>query len=79
MPGHMGDENCTTQNLVICQVRESEGVILVSGAIPGANGSYVEIRPAIKKKQEERYVFDRSAAKADDGKKPVNPAKKNKK
>ena len=79
MPGHMGDENCTTQNLVICQVRETEGLILVSGAVPGANGSYVEVRPAIKKKQEERYQFDRNAAKADDGKKPVNPAKKNKK
>ncbi len=79
MPGHMGDENCTTQNLVVCQVREAEGVILVSGAVPGANGSYVEVRPAIKKKQEARYLFDRNAAKADEGKKPVNPAKKNKK
>ena len=79
MAGHMGDENCTSQNLYIMGVREAEGVLLVSGAVPGANGSYVEIRPAVKKKQEERYKFDRNAAAADEKGKPVNPAKKNKK
>ncbi len=79
MAGHMGDENCTTQNLYIIGVREAEGVLLVSGAVPGANGSYVEVRPSIKKKQEERYKFNRNAAAADEKGKPVNPAKKNKK
>ena len=49
MPGHMGDERITTQNLEIVQVRESEGVILVSGAIPGAKGTNVVIRPSKKK------------------------------
>jgi len=49
MPGHMGDERKTVQNLRILQIREEEGVILVSGAVPGANGSYVTIRPAKKK------------------------------
>jgi large subunit ribosomal protein L3 len=49
MPGHMGDERVTVQNLRIVQVREEDQVILVSGAVPGANGSYVMVRPAIKK------------------------------
>jgi len=49
MPGHMGDERRTIQNLRIIQVRESENVILVNGAIPGANGSYVVVRPSKKK------------------------------
>jgi len=49
MPGHMGDERVTVQNLRIVQVREEENVILVAGAVPGANGGYVVIRPAIKK------------------------------
>jgi large subunit ribosomal protein L3 len=49
MPGHMGDERVTVQNLQVLQVRESEKVILISGAVPGANGSYVVVRPAIKK------------------------------
>jgi large subunit ribosomal protein L3 len=48
MPGHLGDERVTVQNLQIMQVRESEKVILISGAVPGANGSYVVVRPAIK-------------------------------
>src|SRR3954465_177323 len=49
MPGHMGDERVTVQNLQVIQVRETEKVILISGAVPGANGSYVVVRPAIKK------------------------------
>lgn len=49
MPGHMGDERITVQNLQIVQVRESENVLLVSGAVPGAIGSYVTVRPAKKK------------------------------
>jgi large subunit ribosomal protein L3 len=49
MPGHMGDERVTVQNLQVVQVREEDGVILVSGAIPGAKGTYVVVRPSIKK------------------------------
>jgi large subunit ribosomal protein L3 len=48
MPGHMGDERKTVQNLRIVQVRPEENVILVSGAVPGAIGSYVLVRPAVK-------------------------------
>ena len=48
MPGHMGDERITVQNLRILQVREADNVLLVTGAVPGANGSYVVVRPAIK-------------------------------
>ncbi len=49
MPGHMGDERKTVQNLRIVQVRETENVILVSGAVAGANNSYVIVRPSKKK------------------------------
>jgi len=49
MPGHMGDERITLQNLEIVQVREADGVILVSGAIPGAKGAFVVVRPSKKK------------------------------
>lgn len=52
MPGHMGDERITVQNLTVVQVREEEGVILISGAVPGKPGTYVVIRPAIKAKKE---------------------------
>lgn len=49
MPGHMGDERVTVQNLQIIQVRPDDGVILVKGAVPGANGTFVIVRPAKKK------------------------------
>ena len=49
MPGHLGDERVTVQNLQVMQVREAEKMILLSGAVPGSNGSYVMVRPALKK------------------------------
>jgi large subunit ribosomal protein L3 len=52
MPGHLGDDRVTVQNLRVVQVRSEENVILVSGAVPGANGSYVVVRPAKKKSSE---------------------------
>lgn len=48
MPGHTGDDRITVQNLKVVQVREAEQVLLIKGAIPGAKGSYVVIRPAKK-------------------------------
>ncbi len=49
MPGQMGGKNRTVQNLQILDSRPEDGVILIAGAVPGAKGSYVVIRPAIKK------------------------------
>ena len=48
MPGHMGDKRVTVQNLRVAQIREGENIILISGAVPGANGSYVVVRPSKK-------------------------------
>jgi large subunit ribosomal protein L3 len=49
MPGHLGDDRVTVQNLRIVQVRPDDNVILVCGAVPGSNGSFVVVRPAKKK------------------------------
>ena len=46
MAGHMGDERVTMQNLRVIQVRQEDNVLLVEGAVPGANGSLVVIRHA---------------------------------
>jgi large subunit ribosomal protein L3 len=48
MGGHMGDVQITIQNLPVVQIREGENLLLLRGSIPGANGSYVVVRPAIK-------------------------------
>ncbi len=49
MPGHMGTVRRTVQNLKIVAIRPEDGVILVSGAVPGTKGSYVTVRAAKKK------------------------------
>jgi len=48
MPGHMGSERRTVQNLVIVKVLPEKNILLVKGAIPGANGDDVIVRSAIK-------------------------------
>lgn len=49
MPGRHGHYRRTTQNLEVIQSRPEDGVLLISGAVPGPNGSYVIVRPAKKK------------------------------
>jgi len=49
MPGHMGCRRVTKQNLKIMQVRAEENLILLKGAVPGANGGIVIIKEALKK------------------------------
>ena len=51
MPGHMGHERETIQNLEVIQVRENDNALLIMGAIPGPNGGYVIVRPAKKIKK----------------------------
>lgn len=48
MPGHMGVVRITVQNLAVVQVDAESNLILVKGAIPGANGAVVSLRPAVK-------------------------------
>jgi large subunit ribosomal protein L3 len=48
MPGHMGQVRRTVQNLEVIQILESDNLILVKGAIPGAAGDYVVLRESKK-------------------------------
>ena len=48
MPGHLGSDHCTMQNLRIVKVLPEKNLLLVRGAIPGANGDDVIVRSAIK-------------------------------
>lgn len=49
MAGHMGNVRCTTQSLELVRVDAERNLLLIKGAIPGAPGSRVEIKPATKK------------------------------
>jgi large subunit ribosomal protein L3 len=48
MAGHLGQETVTTLNLTIWRVDAERGLILVKGAVPGTEGSFVKIRDAVK-------------------------------
>ena len=49
LPGQMGQTRTTVQNLKVVQVRSDDNLLLIKGAVPGANGDYVIIREAKKK------------------------------
>jgi large subunit ribosomal protein L3 len=48
MPGHMGDEKKTIQNLKVVSIDVENNIVLVSGAIPGAPSGLITIRPSVK-------------------------------
>ncbi|MDR0352716.1 MAG: 50S ribosomal protein L3 [Opitutaceae bacterium] len=48
MPGHMGGVRRTVQNLSIVKILPGKNLLLVKGAIPGANGDDIIVRTAIK-------------------------------
>jgi len=50
MAGHMGDKRRTKQTLELVRVDEERGLLLIKGSVPGAKGSDVIVRPAIKAK-----------------------------
>jgi large subunit ribosomal protein L3 len=51
MAGHMGSEQVTTQNLEIIRVDAERGLLLVKGAVPGATGGDLIVKPAVKVKR----------------------------
>lgn len=50
MAGHLGDAARTMQNLEVVRVDEARQLLLVKGAVPGAKGGDVVVRPAVRTK-----------------------------
>ena len=48
LPGHMGVDNVTVQNLEVARIDVGRNLILIKGAVPGAKGSLVVIRDTVK-------------------------------
>ncbi|MEM8564612.1 MAG: 50S ribosomal protein L3 [Pseudomonadota bacterium] len=48
MAGHMGSRNVTTQGLEIVRVDTERNLLLIKGAVPGAPGGNVIVRPTVK-------------------------------
>lgn len=72
MPGHMGQQQRTVQNLEVIQVREADNLLLIKGSIPGSEGDYIIIREA--KKMSKELVAKKKAEAA--AKAKAAPAKK---
>ncbi len=49
MAGHLGQDTRTTLNITVWRVDTERGLILVRGAVPGTEGSWVKVRDAVKK------------------------------
>ena len=48
LPGHMGVQKVTVQNLEVVKIDAEQNLILVKGAIPGNKGGLVTIRNSVK-------------------------------
>ena len=57
MAGHLGAERVTTQNLRVVSVDADRGLILIKGSVPGADGGWVLVRDAVKRKAPEGVPF----------------------
>ncbi len=54
MPGQMGNKRSTVQTLEVVRVDEERQLLLIKGAIPGAPGARLEIKPAVKVREESK-------------------------
>jgi large subunit ribosomal protein L3 len=68
MPGHMGQERRTVQNLEVVQVREADNLLLIKGSTPGSEGDYIIIRESKKLSVERvKQIKEAAAARAKSG------------
>jgi large subunit ribosomal protein L3 len=56
MPGHLGAARSTVQNIVVVKADKERNLLIVRGAVPGANNSYVMIRKAVRQAKKKAVV-----------------------
>ncbi|HUJ98641.1 MAG TPA: 50S ribosomal protein L3 [Stellaceae bacterium] len=57
MAGHYGDKRITTQNLRVAAADDARGLLMIEGSVPGANGGYVLVKDAAKRKHAKDLPF----------------------
>src|SRR5262245_50880591 len=57
MAGHLGQERVTTQNLKVVATDDAKGLVMIRGAVPGAEGGWVRITDAVKRKRPKEAPF----------------------
>ena len=63
MAGHLGDKQRTTQNLLVARIDAERQLLLIRGAVPGAAGGDVVVRPAVKAKPDSAVGAGKVASK----------------
>ncbi len=71
MAGHFGVERVTTQNLKVVATDADRGLILVKGAVPGAEGGYVRVTDAVKRKLPKEAPFPAAVRKTEAAEAPA--------
>ena len=61
MAGHYGNARRTVQNLKVVKIDLERGLLLLRGAVPGAPGGHVELRPAVKRRWPRTKAADAGA------------------
>jgi large subunit ribosomal protein L3 len=79
MAGHWGDKRITTQNLKVVGADDAEGLLLIRGNVPGAEGSWVLIKDAAKKKLPKDVPFPAAVKAAEASAAPAAEASEEKK
>jgi len=54
MPGHMGTDKNTILNLRVVKVDSENNLLFVKGAVPGAEGGLITVRPSLKKQKQQK-------------------------
>jgi large subunit ribosomal protein L3 len=78
MSGHMGVRNRTIENLKVVQIDVARNLLLISGAVPGAEGGRVVVRPSVKafgQSRRNKLAPNKAAAVAKPGAKAAAPKK----
>lgn len=81
MPGHLGDEKCTAQNLLVVKILKEDNLLLVRGATPGPRNSVLTLTRALKMGRVDltEYIEKRAAraaAASEGAKEAKKPVKK---
>lgn len=71
MAGHMGARRRTTQNLEVVSIDENNGFILVKGAVPGVENSYVLVKDSVKKGSHPKAPYPAGLKKAPEAAAPA--------
>jgi large subunit ribosomal protein L3 len=74
MSGHMGVVRRTTENLKVVEIDVERNLLLIRGAVPGAEGGQVIVRPSVKAAAQKNRK--KIAPAKQQGAKPATPAKK---